>query len=152
MYFIYKVDACDLNKYSIYVQSELVHRNLVSHLQDGMNHHLRLAVQRIMEQQTVIVAVNKRLTTLETQVANSTTKIGVVQTTTAASVAAVALATKHLSDKVDEDMSTMEKRHKNELQALQKAQTQINAHVTGIDQRVTRMTTVSSSATTAESK
>jgi hypothetical protein len=129
--------------------SELVQRNLSAHLEEGTNHHLHLSAKRILEQQSVILGINKRLNALEAQVDNSATKVGVVQTTTAASVAAVALATKHLSDKVDEDMQTMEKRHKNESLALQKSLTQTNSAVSGLDQRVSRMSAAAAAAAVA---
>lgn len=123
----------------------------MGHLDSGVNHHLQLSVRRVIEQQAVIVGLNKRLTTLETLVHNSTTKVGVVETTTAASVAAVALSTRNLSERVDEDMQAMEKRHKSEMQAMQKALQQTNTQVGGIDQRVTRLA-VASAASQAGSK
>ena len=127
---------------------ELVYRNLISHLEDGTQHHLRLAVRRIMEQQTVIVAINKRLSALETQIENNSTKVTVVESTTAASVAAVALSTKNLSERVTEDMNSMEKKHKNEMEAIKKSIGQTNTRVGGIDQRVTRLSAVSATDST----
>ena len=138
----------------IFCRVELVYRNLLSHMEDSTQHHLRLAMRRIMEQQMVIVALNKRLSGLETIVQNSTTKVGTVEASTAASVAAVALANKNLAERVDDDMKAMEKKYKNEIQALQKALAQTNTQVGGIDQRVTRMTAASaaSAASAATSK
>lgn len=126
-------------------------RNLLSHLDDSTQHHLRLAMRRIMEQQAVIVAVNKRLIALETQIQNNSTKVTVVEGTTAASVAAVALATRNLSERFDEEIKSIEKKHKSEILALHKALTQTNTQVGGIDQRVTRLS-VANTASAAPSK
>lgn len=131
---------------------ELVYRNLLTHMDDSTQHHLRLTMRRIIEQQAVIVALNKRLSGLETIVQNSTTKVGTVEASTAASVAAVALATRNLADRVDGDMKSMEKKYKAEIQALQQALAQTNMQVSGVDQRVVRITAATAAAASLATK
>jgi hypothetical protein len=122
-----------------------VFRNLLSHLEEGTQHHLRLAVRRIMEQQTVIIAVNKRLHALEAAVENSTTKVATVESTAVASAAAVVATEKHLRSQIEESTKTVEKKLTKEVQDLQGIVNRLNGTVAGIDQRVTRLSTLQAS-------
>lgn len=119
--------------------TELVFRNLISHLDEGTQYHLRLAVRRLNEQKGVIVSMHKRIAALESSVESNSSKIGSVQATTAASVAAVALTAKNLSERMDDNVNSIEKKHKNEIHALQKSIAQLSSQISDIDQRVTRM-------------
>ncbi len=121
----------------------LVCRELLPHLETATQHHLRLAVRRILEQQTVIISQSKRLSNLEAIIENTGTKVATMETTSAATIAALVLSEKNNRKEVDDSLKNLEKKMYKEIQGVDGSVNRLQSQLNGVDQRLTRLSQVS---------
>jgi hypothetical protein len=122
--------------YCSFLHLDLVVRTLPKHLADSMQDHLNLSLQRIMEQQAVIINLNKRVMALESSIDSQTHRIEVHEAATAASIATMVASEKtHRSTYMD-NFHGLEKKFSGHVSDINNNVSRIANQVNGLEQRV----------------
>lgn len=116
--------------------SDLVVRTLPKHLAEHVQDHLDLSMKRIMEQQTVIISLNKRITTLENSVDSQTRRMEAYETATSASIAAMVVAEKAQRVAYMDNFHGIEKKFNGNVGEINNNMSRIANQVNGLEQRV----------------
>ena len=136
-------ENCDLRPVSctfcdIGCESDIVFRNLLAHIEDGTQHHLRLCVRRILEQQTVIVALSKRVQVLEAGAGMYNAQLANVEMSSKANIVAIAAAERQIKAQLEETNKATEKKLQRDIQDLQTVISRLNGNFATLDQRVSQ--------------
>lgn len=87
---------------------DLVYKELSSHMESCTHSHMLLILERVREQQEVIVGMNKSMKTMEEVQERSTAALASVQATMATTVAAVEISEKRAMKQMNERISALE--------------------------------------------
>lgn len=110
--------------------TELTHRALPDHMETCTQSHLMLLLNRVVEQQSVIVATNNRVTAMETLTAAHVTAIAAIQGAISANTTALETAERRVLKTSHDEMGQMEKRLNRTSSSLQ---TEVNTLKTSIE-------------------
>jgi hypothetical protein len=147
-------ECCQLRKicctfHSVGCHAEITYAGLKKHLMEDIDQHMSLAMTRIMEQQQVIISLNKRVTALEGITFRQSNQLNTTISTAKEALASVAIAEAHITQSTQHSTDVMKKvdtklgkdihKVESEVHTLQTELHHVESDIKGLSQHMNQM-------------